>query len=191
MARSKGQTEKLKETQGKEEVAMKPKFIRIAVWVIIGIIALIIIGLQIFSPPKNPLVPIGGAIEDERQMAAYNKAVDVYDAEMAVTTVTEEKSSSPRISKELLSTTSDFNFDDKVIKFKPGETEKIVQLEPGKTSPRIHIPEDKSGYVKLVDSTEVWCQNGIKYMDTPDARNKLPDRTFRVTGRQPVRIVLR
>jgi hypothetical protein len=170
-----------------KDQSTKGKDVSRTIWLSLVLVGIGIILWGIFSKPeRNNLWPPGGLMETAKDSAEYRAALA---ATAAMTT--EENPSSPTISKELLSTTSDFNFDNKIIRFKPGEREKIVQLEPGKTSPRIFIPWDKSGYVKLIDSTEVWGQNGIKYMDTPDARHRLPDRMFRLTGRQPVRIVLR
>ncbi|TSA46271.1 hypothetical protein D4R51_00425 [bacterium] len=135
--------------------------------------------------PKNSLIPPGGLMETAKDNAEYR---DALAATAAMTT--EGKSSSPTISRELLSTTPDFNFDNKEIRFDVGEMTKFISLEPGKTSPKIKIPNGPGWRMRLIDSVEVWPEHGSKYMDVPGVFHSNGERTFRITGRNTVRIEL-
>lgn len=155
-----------------------PKSIWWLLWILVA--ALFVLGgiLLLGSEKRGPGMPIGGLMETPEEIAAYNAMVS------------RGEKSPPPISKELLSSTSDFNFDNKEIRFNVGERMKIILLEPGKTSPRIVIPNGPSWDLKEIDSTEVWLKSGVKYMDTPRDNHRIQEREFRLTGRNPVTILV-
>ena len=136
------------------------------------------------SKEENPMYPPDGLMETKEEMEAHKKWVE----SSKISTVSIDENTPPPVSKELLSSTSDFNFDSLVIRFKSGEKEKIIFLEPGKTSPKIVIPDGPGWRLRLIDSVEVWPEHRSKYIDTPTAFHGKAERTFRLTGRNPVRL---